>query len=397
MSNVFSNNNFDKCVGCGACESTCPQKAIEMRRDDLGFDKPFLVGKCINCGLCTKVCSIYQDNHNRDKSILKCYSASSNDNAVLSCSSSGGVSYHLMKELLKRGYSIIGCAYDATSKEAFHCAAKSLNEIYMFQGSKYFKSDFKPAIRYLIQNKDKKIAFFGLPCQIKSIMLLSDFYNIDHSNIFLVSLMCFGVASPLLWKKYLNEVVSKKIKSEILDVKFRSKYYGWHRSTLEFHTSKNKYISNPIDNEFLELYYSRFFFNDSCYSCNVRKEFLYEDIRIGDFWGDLYQNNKTGKSGVIICTTNGEKIFNSIKDEMDFKEEEIDDFTKYQSLDNLYAIDQTERYKMRDTLINNSMHSLIKEYKKNHFTIKQRIMKFLWIIKRKILNHEPKFKKIDYE
>ncbi len=47
------------CCGCTACYAICSKGAIEMVRDEEGFEYPRIdEEKCICCYLCTKVCPI---------------------------------------------------------------------------------------------------------------------------------------------------------------------------------------------------------------------------------------------------------------------------------------------------------------------------------------------------
>ena len=49
--------NKEECCGCTACYAICPQKAINMVKDELGFEYPKInEEKCINCLMCIKVC-----------------------------------------------------------------------------------------------------------------------------------------------------------------------------------------------------------------------------------------------------------------------------------------------------------------------------------------------------
>ena len=51
--------NKEDCFGCMACVAVCPQDAIDIIRDEQGFDYPQINReKCINCGLCKKACQI---------------------------------------------------------------------------------------------------------------------------------------------------------------------------------------------------------------------------------------------------------------------------------------------------------------------------------------------------
>ena len=52
-------DNKEDCFGCMACVAVCPKDAIEVVRDEQGFDYPQINReKCINCGLCKKACQI---------------------------------------------------------------------------------------------------------------------------------------------------------------------------------------------------------------------------------------------------------------------------------------------------------------------------------------------------
>lgn len=47
----------ETCCGCTACKSICPQGAISMKKDEMGFLYPQIdKDKCIKCYLCQKVC-----------------------------------------------------------------------------------------------------------------------------------------------------------------------------------------------------------------------------------------------------------------------------------------------------------------------------------------------------
>lgn len=50
-----------ECVGCAACENICPQSAVSMEENNMGFYNPVISNKCIDCGLCVKVCQIDGD------------------------------------------------------------------------------------------------------------------------------------------------------------------------------------------------------------------------------------------------------------------------------------------------------------------------------------------------
>lgn len=62
----------------------------------------------------------------------------------------------------------------------------------------------------------KKVLFTGLPCQIAGLNL---FLKKEYTNLITVDLICEGVPSPKLWRKYLDEefvVYKKNIERELI-------------------------------------------------------------------------------------------------------------------------------------------------------------------------------------
>ncbi len=50
-------NSKKECYGCTSCYASCPNKAIEMRIDEEGFEYPYINSeKCIECGKCLQNC-----------------------------------------------------------------------------------------------------------------------------------------------------------------------------------------------------------------------------------------------------------------------------------------------------------------------------------------------------
>jgi len=57
----------DYCCGCGVCAGVCPQNVLEMRFNEYGEYRPYLMGECIDCGLCSAVCPFIDGNANEDE------------------------------------------------------------------------------------------------------------------------------------------------------------------------------------------------------------------------------------------------------------------------------------------------------------------------------------------
>lgn len=317
------------CCGCAACTGVCKQNAIEIRLNNKGFLEAFIdKDKCIKCGLCSMVCP-----YNGKKSLEinevnnKLYMMYSKDNQVLKQSSSGGIAYEISKLLCNKGYDVIGCVYDHKKRKAIHMRVKAndIEKLNEFQGSKYIQSNITSIIPKIL-NSINKTLIIGTPCQIAGINRLLKIKGIRNKFI-LIDLICHGVPSQKLWDKYINEGNDKFGYGLNPQVIFRDKRKGWRNMFISLSGNHAKY--SCIDKK--DLFY-RFFlrghcYSDSCYECAYRTV-SEADIRLGDYWGPRYKNNKKGVSMVITMNKTGEKILKELseKDIVEFEQMECKEY-----------------------------------------------------------------------
>lgn len=293
------------CFGCAVCAKVCPKHIIETKLNEDGFFQPQIISviDCIKCGLCVNVCSFYNEGVALVAQQVNAFAGWSNDEDVRQKCSSGGVGFELARAALSLGYKVCAVRYDVDQNIAEHYVATSVEQLKDSVGSKYIQSNTLAGMRQIDPN-DKYIVF-GTPCHIDSFRRYLQKIK-KEENFILVDFFCHGVPSYLLWHKYLDLIKDRV--GEIKRVKWRDKKDGWHDSW-----------AMDIEGEFGHLYtkmsngdlFLRTFLSDSCLSkaCYDSCKFKYSkssgDIRIGDAWGRLYQNNSQGVSAVVCFTNKG--------------------------------------------------------------------------------------------
>ena len=199
--------NKSDCVGCFACCSICPVDCIAMQDDKEGFLYPFYHDKkqCINCGCCKKVCPVITQRN--DSKPLGVYAAKNPDEKIRLQSSSGGIFTLLAEHIINEGGVVFGARFNE-NWEIIHSYAETIEGVATFRGSKYVQSkigeSYKQAKFFLTMGGGRKVLFSGTPCQIAG---LKAFLQKDYSNLLTVDFVCHGVPSPLVWKKYLDELL----------------------------------------------------------------------------------------------------------------------------------------------------------------------------------------------
>lgn len=153
----------ERCSGCGACVAICPQNAIEVKKDDLGFHCIKIIEtKCVHCDLCKKVCPIQFQNG--DNEILCAFGIKNNNIDLRKSSASGGVFSLLADITLHRNGVVYGAAFDEHYLVR-HTRGTSENSIKAMRGSKYVESDFTSIYNMLIEDikNQKFVLVTGTP------------------------------------------------------------------------------------------------------------------------------------------------------------------------------------------------------------------------------------------
>lgn len=306
----------NQCCGCSACYNICPQKCIIMKEDIEGFLYPQIDKiNCINCGLCKRVCpekNKYKVSHKQKGYVIR-----AKDTDVLYNSTSGGFFTPLAEYVLRNNGVVCAAGY---SEQFYieHQIVFNKTQLSELRGSKYVQSNLEDSfikIRDFLK-QGKFVLFCGTPCQVQG---LKKFLQAnDRKKLITVDMVCKGVASPKLWRSYL-EYQENVHQSKICSVNFRKKNRGYHSPDMELKFVNGDIYSKSGTDYFIRCYTREICSRPSCYHCSFKGIQRCSDFTIFDSWnadkiiGNLKDDDK-GYTNLIIHSEKGEKLFQQIQD-----------------------------------------------------------------------------------
>lgn len=316
-----------KCCGCTACVSCCPKKCISMQYDEEGFLYPVVdIEACVNCGGCEKVCPITENNINnefdREGFVLR-----ARDLKNVKESTSGGIFQPLAEWIFENDGIICAAGYNNDFTVAHKIVDSecitledALNT-YKFKGSKYVQSDMRhifPKLKKKIES-NRPVCFIGTTCQVAA---LKNYMKRAYSNLYTVDLVCHGTPSPILWKKYL-EFQQEKHKSNVVDVSFRSKVYGYHSGgmmQITFANGKTYCASARVD-LMLKSFFKEIASRPICYECPFKQVERNSDLTVYDCWHfseivDGKSDDDNGYTNVIVQSEKGKQLLLEIENKI---------------------------------------------------------------------------------
>ena len=191
-----------------------------------------------------------------------------------------------------------------------------MQELTKLRGSKYVQSNMNgifKQVRTLLAD-GKKVLFSGTPCQIAG---LKGFLMKDYENLLTVDVVCHGVPSAKVYNKHLTEIAADTGEA-VTQVKFRDKADGWKLGKTLFLTENHCIGSFKRRETYMRLFLNNVSIRPSCDDCAFNNKRSLADITIADYWGVDKQfpefDDDKGITLVLINTTKGQQLFDSIKD-----------------------------------------------------------------------------------
>ncbi len=326
---ITINNKVD-CCGCNACGDICGKHAITFVTDNEGFWYPKVDKElCVDCGLCDKVCPIQNKaSHVERYAEPTVYAAYSKDEAIRIDSTSGGIHSMLAMKMYEKNAYVGGAVYnpDHTVSQIVDDNPERLPEI---RSSKYLQSNAEGVykeIRSLLR-EGKNVFFCGCPCQIHAL------YNLlgkEYENLVTCDFICRGVNSPKVFLKYMN-MLERMFGAKATEIKFKNKKWGWHNFSMRVNFENGK---EYCKDRFHDLFFIGYlqagnFTRPSCYECRFKVFPQKADISLADFWGieklDKTMDQDKGTSLVMVNSDKGQTLFDSIKDQIVWRQFTMDD------------------------------------------------------------------------
>lgn len=321
--------NDKKCTGCAACMNICPKECIVLREDDEGFRYPYIdMEKCIDCGLCEKVCMVGKEKGNRSQFIMpKAYACYSKDEKVRAASMTAGIAYLCGKCVIERGGVVFGVVGDVLHKVE-HKKAVTMDQLLLMRGSKYLQSDIGYIYREVKAEllDGKEVLFTGTPCQVAG---LYGYLGKEYDHLYTLDLICHGVPSGMVLKKYVRELEAEK-GSKVIAF-YRDKKMGvkpvWFSCVFEDGT---KFSQKGQENIYNRAFLTNMITRKSCQDCEYARIPRIGDVSVGDYLqgnkSEVHDKENKGLSLITLNSAKGFQLFDRIRHEvyaMEYPLEEV--------------------------------------------------------------------------
>lgn len=156
------------------------------------------------------------------------------------------------------------------------------------------------------------------------------FLKKDYKNLLCGEVVCHGVPSNKVFKKYIDYVHKN---SKLKSIDFRDKTTGWKDYTIKFEF-EDGYIFQEKRNKCLYFmgFIDNLYLRKSCYRCDCKLENSFADFTLGDCWGiekiAPQNDDDKGVSLLIINTEKANWLKNSLND-IYIEEIDSEEFLKY--------------------------------------------------------------------
>ncbi len=360
------------CCGCAKCEAVCPTNAITMQFKGGHYYPVINKDLCIDCKKCAKECNFTLNNNGMP---LFAYAVKHNEKIRMQ-SSSGGAFTALSDYILKNGGRVYGADFD-NNMHLCHTLADTPQKRDRMRGTKYIQSDMTGVYKQIRADlkANLPVLFVGTPCQVNAVKS----YVGENEGLYTADLICHGVPSPEVWKKYI-EYIEKKFGKKIKFFSFRNKDIAWRSYSGRITFSDDSVLSNTdLSNAYIELFRYDLTLRECCTSCPFTSLSRVGDITLGDFWGienvlPEIDDNK-GISAVFVNTEKGAKLFEAVKGNLECFKVSSEQIAKRQPNLSRPSVPSIKAEAFKSDITTLSFERVLKKYTRVGF--KRRIIDFI--------------------
>ena len=328
--NINTTTENGLCTGCGICKAVCPNDCVKKIYDKGKYGYLCDAEKCVNCGLCFTLCPGKGDSV-VDEQMLeghceKALALKSRDKMIYDNAVSGGFVTETVRYLLDNKF--YDCAFvikdTCYSEQVYTEFVDNSKDIYIAQKSKYLQISQEKAVKYMLENRDKKIIFIGVPCFIHGLVKVMEKMNITRANHFLIGLFCDKTMTYNVIRYFEKMYKNKKI----TELYFRDKkafgYPGGIR--IVFEDGSEKIYHNTE-----RMAVKDYFVPERCLYCWDKLNIM-ADVSVGDNYTSASNFFDKGSNSVILRTKEALKIWNDMSEYFDYQLSSIDEISKSQNL-----------------------------------------------------------------
>ena len=220
----------------------------------------------------------------------------------------------------------------------------------------------------------RQVLFSGTPCQVAG---LKSFLKTDDPNLICADIICHGVPSEKVWRKYI-EYQENRMKGAVRRVNFRDKAQGWSDFSMKLKCDdENESCVVHQQDLYMQAFLKDCCLRKSCYRCRFKTLHRTSDLTMADLWGFEHfvpeWNDDKGISLLLIHSDKGRALFQAVKKDCCFQRIEAREAVKYNKNAIASATPHPNRGKFFQKLDALPLDELTRKYGKRPVPIKVRL------------------------
>lgn len=340
--NIEKTTDEGLCTACGICAAVCPTSCISFERRKETYEPGIDHTKCIKCGKCLRVCPGYSYTYQtkmREEPV--CFTVRAKDNKILKNASSGGLITAMVSRLLQDGqyqtaFLVMNYAYgNQVGTQPVHMGDSLCNS----QQSRYLPVSQEKAVKYILENPQKKVIFIGTSCAVHGLCNALKAVGRNRENVLVFGLFCDQIMTYSIYE-YMKKL--KSWSSPVSAVHFRDKRAGGWPGNIRIEFQDGTYEHLSAKERMLVKDFCR---QKRCLYC-MDKLNVDADLSAGDnYTGE--NASREGANSLIIRTEQGWKTWECCENEFETYPADYDRIKKSQHIDK----------KMENQLMNNLIYA----------------------------------------